>query len=390
MSKIKCPQCGYEFPETKEQIDLFNEQVNKAVKAREEELIKRITSQEQEKALKQINDLNNKITKLNGDLKNKDLEKQLAVEESNKKSNKEIEELKIKLNKAESDHKLEMKTTVTDIRNEYDIKIKERDEEIKRYKDQKISLSVKALGEQLEQYCQTKFNEIRSAAFPNAYFEKDTDLKENNNKGDYIYRDYVGEGDNKQEIISIMFDMKTEKDETKTKHKNVDFLAKLDSDRKAKNCEYAVLLSTLEPESDLYTGITDMSYKYPKMYVVRPQCFISIISILRNAALRNADKVMQLAEYQKQNIDIVHFEGHLTNFKKDFMTNVGRAQDKFNETIKRLDAAIVDLTKMREQLISSGRNLEIANNKVQDITIRRLTKDSPSLKEEFKKIKKED
>lgn len=255
-----------------------------------------------------------------------------------------------------------------------------KDQEIARVRDMKARLSTKMVGESLEQHCETEFNRLRAAAFPKAYFEKDNAVAEGT-KGDYIFRELDDEG---LEVVSIMFEMKNESDESVNRHKNEDFLKKLDADRRKKGCEYAVLVSLLEPESELYNeGIVDMSYRYPKMYVIRPQFFIPIISILRNAALNAQSYKAELAQVRAQNIDITHFEEQMEDFKAKFGRNYDIASRKFATAIDEIDKTITHLQKTKEALLSSENNLRLANNKAQDLTIKRLTKNNPTMREKF-------
>jgi hypothetical protein len=266
--------------------------------------------------------------------------------------------------------------------------IKYKDEEIARVKEMKARLSTKMVGESLERHCETEFNKIRATAFPNAYFEKDNDVVEGT-KGDFVFRETdpaTGE-----EVISIMFEMKNENDETRTKHKNEDFFAKLDSDRKKKGCEYAVLCTMLEPESDLYNeGIVDVSYRFPKMYVIRPQFFIPIISILRNAAMGALQYKNELAEVRNQNIDITNFESSMEDFKDKFGRNYRIASEKFQTAIDEIDKTILHLEKTKKALLGSENQLRLANDKAQDLTIKKLTRGNPTMKAKFAELKPEE
>jgi hypothetical protein len=255
--------------------------------------------------------------------------------------------------------------------------------EIQRIKDMKLQLSTKMVGETLEQHCSNEFNAIRSAAFPKAYFEKDNDAS-TGSKGDFIFKDFT---DSKVEYISIMFEMKNESDATKTKQKNEDFLKELDKDRNEKGCEYAILVSLLEPESELYNqGIVDVSHKYPKMYVVRPQFFIPMITLLRNAAMKSIEFKNELALIKSQNIDITNFEADLDEFKTGFGRNYKLASDKFKLAIKEIDSAIKSLEKTKEDLIGSEKNLRLANEKLDGVTVKKLTKNNPTMKAKFDEL----
>ena len=258
--------------------------------------------------------------------------------------------------------------------------IRYKDEEIERLKDMKVRLSTKMVGESLEQHCETEFNRLRMTAFPNAYFEKDNDASEGT-KGDFIFRECDASGN---EIISIMFEMKNENDETATKHKNEDFFKKLDHDRRQKGCEYAVLCTLLEPESELYNaGIVDVSYRYEKMYVIRPQFFIPMITLLRNAAMGSLRYKQELAEYKQQNIDVTNFEAKMEKFKNDFGRNYEIASRKFQTAIDEIDKTISHLQKTKEALLSSENNLRLANKKADDLTIRKLTWGNKTMKAAF-------
>lgn len=263
--------------------------------------------------------------------------------------------------------------------------IRMKDEEIARVKDMKARLSTKMVGESLERHCETEFNRLRAAAFPRAYFEKDNAVTDGT-KGDYIFRETDNDG---LEVVSIMFEMKNESDESVNRHKNEDFLKKLDADRKKKGCEYAVLVTMLEPENELYNeGIVDMSYRYPKMYVIRPQFFIPIISILRNAALNAQTYKAELAQVRAQNIDITHFEEQMEDFKAKFGRNYEIASRKFATAIEEIDKTITHLQKTKEALLSSENNLRLANNKAQDLTIKRLTRKNPTMAAKFAELEK--
>ena len=261
-----------------------------------------------------------------------------------------------------------------------------KDGEIERYKDMKARLSTKMVGESLEQHCETEFNKIRAAAFPRAYFEKDNDASEGS-KGDFIFRECDEEGN---EIVSIMFEMKNESDDSSHRHKNEDFFKKLDADRRKKGCEYAVLVTLLEPESELYNqGIVDVSYRFEKMYAIRPQFFLPMISILRNAALNSMAYKAELAVVRNQNIDITNFEEQMETFKSGFARNYDLASRKFQTAIDEIDKTILHLQKTKDALVSSENNLRLANNKAQDLTIKRLTRNNPTMKVAFEALAEE-
>ena len=293
----------------------------------------------------------------------------------------EIAELKSSLDKAELQRKVEARS----LKERYEVQIQDRDDQIERLRDLKAKLSTKMVGETLEQHCQIEFNKLRSTAFPNAYFEKDNDAR-TGSKGDFIFRD---KDDSGTEIVSIMFEMKNETDTTSTKHKNEDFFKELDKDRREKDCEYAIMVSLLEPDSDLYnTGIVDVSYRYPKMYVVRPQFFIPIITLLRDAAKNSLQYKNELEEERAQNIDIAHFEDELESFKSAFGRNYDIASKKFKTAVEEIDKSINHLNKIKDALLGSENQLRLANNKAQDVTIRRLTRNNETMKAKFDEVKK--
>ena len=312
-------------------------------------------------------------------LSKEQLKSQLQAVVSDKDS--EIAELKSSLDKAELQSKIEAKS----LKERYEVQIQDRDDQIERLRDLKAKLSTKMVGETLEQHCQIEFNKLRSTAFPNAYFEKDNDAR-TGSKGDFIFRDWDDSG---TEIVSIMFEMKNETDTTSTKHKNEDFFKELDKDRREKDCEYAIMVSLLEPDSDLYnTGIVDVSYRYPKMYVVRPQFFIPIITLLRDAAKNSLQYKNELEEERAQNIDITHFEEELDSFKSAFGRNYEIASKKFKSAVEEIDKSINHLNKIKDALLGSENQLRLANNKAQDVTIRRLTRNNETMKAKFDEAKK--
>ncbi len=315
-------------------------------------------------------------------------EKELAVSEARAAAERQRDELaaQVKLQEAQAaQERAALREKMTNELAAKDELIKYKDEEIARVKEMKARLSTKMVGESLERHCETEFNKIRATAFPHAYFEKDNDVVDGT-KGDFVFRETdpaTGE-----EVVSIMFEMKNENDETRTKHKNEDFFAKLDSDRKKKGCEYAVLCTMLEPENELYNeGIVDVSYRYEKMYVIRPQFFIPIISILRNAALSALQYKTELAEVRNQNIDITNFENSMEDFKTKFARNYDLASRKFQTAIDEIDKTIDHLQKTKEALLGSERNLRLANDKAQDLTIKKLTRKNPTMKAKFAALK---
>jgi len=291
----------------------------------------------------------------------------------------EIQRLQSGLERAEFKKKL----AETSLRDNFDTQIKAKDEQIAYYKDFKAKLSTKMVGETLEQHCEIEFNRLRATAFPAAYFEKDNDAR-TGSKGDYIFREADSEG---TEVVSVMFEMKNENDTTATRKKNEDFLKELDKDRTEKGCEYAVLVSLLEPESELYNGgIVDVSHRYPKMYVVRPQFFITVISLLRNAALGAMQYKAELAMVRAQSVDITDFENQVEEFKTTFGRNWRLASDGFVEAIKRIDEAIKDLEKTKDALHKSANNLRLANDKAEDLSIKRLTRGNPTMASMFEEL----
>ena len=280
--------------------------------------------------------------------------------------------------------KEEMEREKQELVNKYALELKSKDEMIEYYKDMKLRLSTKMLGETLEQHCEIQFNQLRATGFQNSYFEKDNDAS-TGSKGDYIFKEFDEDGN---EIISIMFEMKNEADKTTTKKTNESFLKELDKDRNQKHCEYAVLVSLLEPESELYnSGIVDMSHRYDKMYVIRPQFFIPMITILRNAALKNVQIRKELEAIKEQNIDITHFEEKMMDFKEGFLKNVDVASRKFQSAVDEIDKTILHLQKVRENLLASDRQLHIANKKVDNLSIRSLTYKNPTMQKMFKEQK---
>ena len=416
MNEIKCPNCGTVFKIDEKQYDSIVKQVrdsefkneiatrqeqyekdkNQAIKLAENELEKKLSTMLKEKDLE--------ITKLNEELKSKkQLEDSLVENTKIKTANEykeEIAKLNIKIKELENEKDKNISSLKSqleldskeyalkekNIKDVYENKLKDKDEMIAYYKDMKARQSTKMIGESLEVHCNNEFNTLRPL-FPNAYFEKDNDAR-TGSKGDFIFRDY---DDEKTEIVSIMFEMKNEADMTATKHKNEDFFKELDKDRKEKRCEYAVLVSLLEIDNDYYnTGIVDVSYRYPKMYVIRPQFFIPLITLIRGAALNALEYKKEMLVLQNQNIDISHFEENMNDFKEKFSRNYRIASDKFAKAIDEIDKTILHLQKTKEDLLSSERQLQLANNKAEDLTIKRLTRNNPTMKQKFDELKKDD
>ena len=316
-----------------------------------------------------------KLKEKEAELRELKKDSQRAVEDAVREEKEKVKELENTLENNKLTYSLELKNK--DELHEREIRFK--DEEIARVKEYKLQQSTKMIGESLERYCEGEFNKLRAAAFQSAYFEKDNDAR-TGSKGDYIFRDYADE----VEYISIMFEMKNQNDETKTKHKNEDFFKELDKDRKEKGCEYAVLVSMLESENDYYnTGIVDVSHRYPKMYVVRPQFFIPVISLLRNAAMNNFEDKKALVEMRNRNIDVSTFEASLLDFKEKFGKNYDLANRKFSSAIVEIDKTIEHLQKAKADLLASDNNLRLANDKLEDLTIKKLTKNNPTMQQMF-------
>ena len=311
------------------------------------------------------------------------MQQQLAITQAVTQAEKERDALKSELSETQLKHKLESQS----LKDRYETQINDRDQAIERLRDMKARLSTKMVGETLEQHCETEFNRIRSAAFPRAYFEKDNDAR-SGSKGDYIFRD---QDDQSNEIVSIMFEMKNESDTTATKKKNEDFLKELNKDRLEKGCEYAVLVSLLEPESELYnSGIVDISHRYPKTYVIRPQFFIPLITLLRNASLKSLEYKAELALIKAQNIDVTNFENDLETFKNAFARNYDLASRRFQTAIDEIDKSIDHLQKTKDALMGADRNLRLANDKAQDVTVKKLTRRNPTMANKFAELENQD
>ena len=332
---------------------------------------------------KEVAEKNEKIAKLEAQLssikKESELDKQLALSEAEKSLNEELAKAKNDLLNLENTSKQQIQT----LKDDYENKLKIKDEDIERWRNFRIGDSTKDLGESLEQYCHDAFDEIRATTYPDAYFEKDNDV-DDEGKGDFIFRNYV----NGIETVSIMFEMKTEKDTTATKQKNEHFFQKLDKNRNSKGCDFAVLVTTLEADSNLYNkGIVDVSHRYPKMFVVRPQFFLPIIGLISNLAKDNYESRQQLALYQEQNVDVTNFEGKLQEFQEKFSNNYRLANEKFDKAIEEIDKTIDHLMKVKEGLIGADRNLRLANDKLQDLSIKKLTHNNPTMQAKFEEAK---
>ncbi|SEF65354.1 hypothetical protein SAMN02910276_00746 [Butyrivibrio sp. Su6] len=373
--------------EIENQIKIIEELKTKQYKELEEQNQK-INELKEEKAaeIEQLKDklreAQEKNSKLQLEIESTSDKTRLAVLEAVKKVEDEKHELESSFNEKARD----LENALTQEKEKGKILLEQKEKEVEFYKDLKTKMSTKMVGETLEQHCEIQFNQLRATAFKNAYFEKDNDAR-TGSKGDYIYRET---DENGVEIISIMFEMKNEMDETATKHKNEDFFKELDKDRKEKNCEYAVLVSLLESDSELYNaGIVDVSYKYDKMYVVRPQCFIPMITLLRNAALGALSYKQELAAVRNQDIDISNFEDSLMKFKDDFSKNYNLAHKHFDTAIEEIDKTIQHLEKVKKELLGSDNQLRIANSKVDDVSVKKLTRNNPTMKAKFDELKEQ-
>lgn len=418
MNQITCPHCKKSFEidqegyahiisqvrndefnrELKERLSLAEKEKNTAIENAKEavksslriEFIRQQT-EAQEKVAKKENELtklqaekDSQIAKLHAELNAKETQNQLSLAEKTSQLEKEVDRLNSDLKLQKKEAELEENS----IKQNYEQELAMKDKTIEFYKDMKAKQSTKMLGESLEKHCEIEFNKLRSTAFMDSTFEKDNEAIKGDTKGDYIFREV---DENGNEVVSIMFEMKNEADATATKKKNEDFLDKLDKDRVKKNCEYAVLVSLLESDNELYnTGIVDKSHRHQKMYVIRPQFFIPLISLLRNAGKNSLQYKQELAVMRSQSVDIENFESELEKQKTGFQRNLRLASEKFKNAIDGINKTIKELEKTKEALISSEKNLVLANDKLQSTTIRKLTKNSPILKEEFAKIQKKD
>ncbi len=425
MEKINCPECGKVFKidetgyaniqkqvrdnefkrEIQERLDLADKDKSQSIDLAKKNI--RIDMQSV------INAKQEEINTLKSRLNNSQIENELAVSKAKSLIEKERDSLIYRLEKTQANNEVNQKLAVNEainaykeesidlknnlqkvllenelaqksLKERYEIQIKDRDDAIERLRDMKLRISTKMVGESLEKHCETEFNRIRATAFPLAYFEKDNDISKGS-KGDYIFRDLDRSGN---EIVSIMFEMKNECDTSSTKKRNEDFLKELNKDRIEKGCEYGVLVSLLEPESDLYnSGIVDVSHRYPKMYIIRPQCFLPIITLLRNAALKSLQYKTELALIKAQNIDITNFEESLEIFKTSFGKNYELASRRFETAIQEIDKSIDHLQKTKNALIGADRNLRLANDKAQEVTVKKLTRNNPTMSAKFEDIK---
>ena len=437
MKELKCPQCGSVFSVDEADYASIVSQVKTQefeaeIKSRLEEIQKQNATKQEAEALKLSQEFQGKLNSKDIELSQKANEiamlqtqinsfnqtKQLELDAERSKMNEEIARLKsvieqnenmIRMAVLEEQNKakdiiqekenslIELRSQIdvnqkeatireANIKEDYERQLKQKQELVEYYKDMKAKLSTKMIGESLEAHCSNEFNLVRTSMFPNAYFDKDNDAS-HGSKGDFIFRDYA----DGIEYISIMFEMKNEMDETATKHKNDDFLAKLDKDRREKNCEYAVLVSLLEPDNDFYNnGIVDVSYKYPKMFVVRPQFFMPIISLLTQASRKSVEYQRELILAKQQSIDVTNFENKLNDFRNKFGGHYQHACDKFNKAIEEIDKTIKSLQKMKEDLLSSENYLRLANNDTESLTIKKLTHGNPTMKQKFEEARKAD
>ena len=398
MHEIKCPNCGKVFTVDESGYAAILSQVRdeefhrallereKQMKAAEEAALALYKASAEQDKTKSLAERMLEIEQLKAQLAAGEKDRVIAVQQAVSQQKdaltekeKEILALQSRLTEAEKDSRLKEQS----LKENFGVQLKAKDETIEFYKDLKARMSTKMIGETLEQHCETEFNRLRATGFQNAYFEKDNDAK-TGSKGDYVFKDFSDDG---VEFISIMFEMKNEADMTATKKKNEDFFKELDKDRNEKQCEYAVLVSLLEPENELYnTGIVDVSYKYPKMYVIRPQFFIPMITLLRNAAENAVAYQRQLLEIKNQNVDISHFEDDLNDFKSKFEHNYELASRRFQTAIQEIDKTIDHLQKTKDALLSSENNLRLANNKAQDLSLKRLTKNNPTMQKKFDEL----
>ena len=397
MVELKCPNCGKVFNVDNAELSSIFSQIRDA--EFENDVNSRLGELEEHMQEKHDLELSAKESEIRLKLSEQHEKEINELKEELARAKEEVKDFKNKIDgmkdknkiavmeavKAVEEEKLDLERQLVAEKDKSTVLLKEKDEQIAQYKDFKMKMSTKMIGESLERHCEDEFNRFRATAFKNAYFEKDNDAR-SGSKGDFIYRE---NDENGVEILSIMFEMKNEMDETATKHKNEDFLAELDKDRREKKCEYAVLVSMLEGDSDLYnSGIVDVSYRYDKMYVVRPQCFVPIITILRNAAFNALSYKQELALVRNQQIDITNFEDSLMKFKDDFGRNYDIAHKHFDKAIDEIEKTISHLQKVRDELLGSDKQLKIATNKVEDVTVKKLTKGNPTMQAKFEELKK--
>ena len=397
MKELKCPKCGNVFVvDEADYISIANQVRNNEfhndLEARIREMEETARSQREadtlrvrEEFIAKMGQKEQQIALLKAELQKKDDQTKIALLEE---KNRDQQELQAKdaaiaqLNGRVASERQEAKIRENSLKEQYDFQLKQKQDEVNYYKDLKTKMSTKMVGETLEIHCSTEFNRMRTAMYPNAYFEKDNDAR-GGSKGDFIFRDFQ----DGTEYISIMFEMKNEMDQTATKHRNEDFFEKLHKDRTEKGCEYAVLVSLLEPESEYYNGgIVDVSYRYPKMYVVRPQFFMPLISLLTQASKKGLEYKQALIAAQRQSIDVTNFEADLADFKDKFARNYRIASEKFRTAIEEIDKSISHLQKIKDALIGSENNLRLANDKAEGLTIKKLTRNNPTMKEKFEQV----
>jgi hypothetical protein len=398
MNEITCPNCnkpfkldnaGYADIVKQVRDHQFQEELNSRLELAQNEkksAIELTKAELKNNFERQLAEKQQEIAALSSKIESANTQQELIITKALKEVEKQRDELANNLKLKDSENELAIKAVEEKFQNKLSIKeqtLQLKDEEIERLKDYKQKLSTKMLGETLEQHCENSFNNLRATAFPQAYFEKDNDVSQGT-KGDYIYREYA-DAEKTTELISIMFEMKNEGDETATKKKNDDFLDKLHKDREAKGCEYAILVSLLESDNEYYNnGIVDVSHRHPKMFVIRPQFFIPIISLLRNAALHSVQDKLELKAMRNQNIDVTNFENKIEDFKKGFARNYELASRKFQTAIDEIDKTIKHLENTKEALLSSENNLRLANNKADDLSIKKLTRGNPTMREKFR------
>ena len=416
MNQIKCPHCGTVFTINETEYSQLLAQVRghefeKEIHERLERERALFEEQSKNQLQANLNEKDKEIADLQAQLEKAASQNQLDMERSLAEKEKEVQALQSQLEQARLQHQNELQRSLTSlekerdsvknqlalqekenelalssVRSDYEVQLKAANEQVEFYKNFKAQQSTKAIGESLEIYAETEFNKVRSYAFPRAKFGKDNEISASGSKGDFIFRDFDESG---LEFISIMFEMKNEADTTKTKHKNADFLKELDKDRREKKCEYAVLVTMLEADNDYYnTGIVDVSHEYEKMYVIRPQFFIQLIGLLRNAALNSLQYKQELALIRNQNIDITHFEEDLEVFKNAFAKNYNSASTNFKKAIDEIDKAIKRMEEVKRFLTTSENQLRLANNKLDDVSVKKLTRNNPTMKAKFEELKK--